>query len=781
MLKIDELSFKNKLLVLLVVPLLVILFFSSTSIYNKVTSAYEMNKIEQLVILGSHISSLVHELQKERGATAVYMGSKGSRFSSEMNSQRSITDSKKQALDNFLSEFDRSFIAGSQLGTSLSALSQLSNSRSQASSLQVPAKQIIGFYTSLNAKFLNLISNIAKISPDAEIGLLSAAYTSFLQAKERAGIERAVLSNVIASDSFSGIEKAISLKAQQNAFFNSFMSSATEQQAQLYKNLANSSVTVEIEGLRAIVYAAVLGHARQTILSRLITNMGYGGAIHQFKNYILRQQPKNLKKFQQHYQAIQQLVSEYKLIPGVKQNELNLLSNIEETLSTYNKAIIKASKLARQGFSSSALDQAFRIDDGLAISSVDGLITISEKANIGLDAKVWFDAATARINGLKQIENQISSELKILAEEKYQLASSSLFLLSVVTVISLIITLVLAYFITRSLLNQLGGEPVHVIATANKVSKGDLSNHDKGSRVMSTGLMGHMHEMTKNLKGVVTTVKDISTQISSRSGYLMTEADRMIEVGNTHSDKTTSIAAAACQLTETINEIAQTTSGIAKAASETVEHANNGVAIVDKTKAEVEGIHQTVSQTADLVKTLGEKSTQIGHFVDVINNIAAQTNLLALNAAIEAARAGEHGRGFAVVADEVRSLAVNTTKSTNDIEMMVREIQTETQKAISSMEESLQRVESGVSLSADAGNSLSHILNSISSLQGMVHNTAGATEELSNVSNGILTDIQSVAQHALDSINIFKEVSKASTDLEGNSSNLVESMAYFKL
>ena len=706
MLKIDELSFKNKLLVLLVVPLLVILFFSSTSIYNKVTSAYEMNKIEQLVILGSHISSLVHELQKERGATAVYMGSKGSRFSSEMNSQRSITDSKKQALDNFLSEFDRSFIAGSQLGTSLSALSQLSNSRSQASSLQVPAKQIIVFYTSLNAKFLNLISNIAKISPDAEIGLLSAAYTSFLQAKERAGIERAVLSNVIASDSFSGIEKAISLKAQQNAFFNSFMSSATEQQAQLYKNLANSSVTVEIELLRAIVYAAVLGHARQTILSRLITNMGYGGAIHQFKNYILRQQPKNLKKFQQHYQAIQQLVSEYKLIPGVKQNELNLLSNIEETLSTYNKAIIKASKLARQGFSSSALDQAFRIDDGLAISSVDGLITISEKANIGLDAKVWFDAATARINGLKQIENQISSELKILAEEKYQLASSSLFLLSVVTVISLIITLVLAYFITRSLLNQLGGEPVHVIATANKVSKGDLSNHDKGSRVMSTGLMGHMHEMTKNLKGVVTTVKDISTQISSRSGYLMTEADRMIEVGNTHSDKTTSIAAAACQLTETINEIAQTTSGIAKTASETVEHANNGVAIVDKTKAEVEGIHQTVSQTADLVKTLGEKSTQIGHFVDVINNIAAQTNLLALNAAIEAARAGEHGRGFAVVADEVRSLAVNTTKSTNDIEMMVREIQTETQKAISSMEESLQRVESGVSLSAHAGNSL---------------------------------------------------------------------------
>ncbi|MCK5191316.1 MAG: nitrate- and nitrite sensing domain-containing protein, partial [Methylococcales bacterium] len=576
---------------------------------------------------------------------------------------------------------------------------------------QVPAKQIIVFYTSLNAKFLNLISNIAKISPDAEIGLLSAAYTSFLQAKERAGIERAVLSNVIASDSFSGIEKAISLKAQQNAFFNSFMSSATEQQAQLYKNLANSSVTVEIELLRAIVYAAVLGHARQTILSRLITNMGYGGAIHQFKNYILRQQPKNLKKFQQHYQAIQQLVSEYKLIPGVKQNELNLLSNIEETLNTYNKAIIKASKLARQGFSSSALDQAFRIDDGLAISSVDGLITISEKANIGLDAKVWFDAATARINGLKQIENQISSELKILAEEKYQLASSSLFLLSVVTVISLIITLVLAYFITRSLLNQLGGEPVHVIATANKVSKGDLSNHDKGSRVMSTGLMGHMHEMTKNLKGVVTTVKDISTQISSRSGYLMTEADRMIEVGNTHSDKTTSIAAAACQLTETINEIAQTTSGIAKTASETVEHANNGVAIVDKTKAEVEGIHQTVSQTADLVKTLGEKSTQIGHFVDVINNIAAQTNLLALNAAIDAARAGEQGRGFAVVADEVRKLAERTGKATGEITGMIKGIQEQTTDAVESMEAGIQEVDKGRELADQAGNSLNEIVN----------------------------------------------------------------------
>jgi len=709
------------------------------------------------------------------------MGSKGSRFGSEMNNQRTMTDSKQKELNDFLLSFDSSFIDDSRINNALQKLSQLSVNRSQATSLQLSAKKVIGFYTQLNAKFINIISTIAKISPDVEIGVLSTAYTSFLQAKERAGIERAVLSNVIASDSFSGIEKAISLKAQQDTYFDNFNSYATQPQVQMFENLIHSSAAVEINRMRNIVYSSATDRKRQVILFKLITNAGYGSAIHQFKNYILRQDPEYQQKFDNNYQIIRQLISEYKVIPSVEARELNLITRIEDIFSSYNKAISKASELIKQGASSSIIDSAVRIDDSLAISALKNLIDINEKANIGLDAKLWFDTATTRINGLKQIEDKISSDLKVLATEKYQLASSSLLWISLITAISITLTLGLAYMITRSLLEQLGGEPIHVIATASKVSKGDLTNHEKEVDGIRTGLMGHMYEMTTNLKGVVSSVKDISTQISSRSSYLVTEANRMIEVGNTQSDKVTSIATATTQLTETINEIAQTTSSIANTALETVDHANDGSLIVEKTKAEVEGIHHTVSQTADLIKALGEKSTQIGQFVDVINNIAEQTNLLALNAAIEAARAGEHGRGFAVVADEVRSLAVNTTKSTNDIEMMVREIQVETQTAISSMEESLQRVESGVSLSTDAGNSLSHILKSISTLQGMVHNTAGATEELSNVSAGILNDIQGVADHALDSIGMFKEVSAASTNLEDSSSNLVESMAYFEV
>jgi len=781
MLIIENLNFKNKLLTLLVVPMLVILFFSSTAIYNKFNTSAEMNKIDQLIALSSHISALVHELQKERGATAVFMGSKGHHFSTEMNDQRVLTDSKKQLFEDFLLTFNHSIIEGTQLDSTLKGLSQLSDNRSQATSLQVSAKQIIGFYTQLNAKFINIISNIAKISPDVEIGVLSTAYTSFLQAKERAGIERAVLSNVIASDSFSGIEKAISLKAQQNTFFDNFTRYATEKQVQLFKTLTQSTASVEIDKMRSMVYSAATDRKRQRVIFKLITNAGYGSAIHQFKNYILRQQPKYQQDFTTNYKAIQQLIFQYQSIPGVNTTELTLLASIKDIFDTYNTAILKASALIKQGASSSVIDNAVRIDDTLAISALDKLISINEKANIGLDAKVWFNTATTRINGLKQIEDQISSDLKILTISKYQNSFSSLLWFSIITAISLILTIVLAYIITQSLLKQLGGEPIHVIAKASKVSKGDLSDHDINSKDVTTGLMAHIHDMTINLKGIVTTVKENSTQISSGSNYLASEATKMIDAGNTQSDNITSIATAADQLTNTINEIAQTTSGIANTASETVDFTNKGVSIVKQTKEEVEGIHHTVSQTSVLVKTLGKKSTQIGQFVDVINNIAEQTNLLALNAAIEAARAGEHGRGFAVVADEVRSLAVNTTKSTKDIEMMVREIQTETQKAITSMEESIHRVESGVSLSADAGDILSDILESISNLQSMVHSTASATEELSTVSNHILTDIQDVAQHATNSINIFKEVSNASSDLEDSSSNLVESMAYFKV
>jgi len=255
---INNLSFKNKIILLLSLPLMGLIYFSSAAILSEHKTANEMEKIQQLVQMGTNISSLVHELQKERGATAVYMGSGGKRFSSEVRNQRQETDEKQEQLDTFLNNFDQSILTNQKLKSTLNDLSQLANNRRNATALNIPAKQVIGFYTSLNGNFLDVISLIAKISTDRKISIAANAYVSFLQGKERSGIERAVLSNVFAKNKFAAgmLEKAVSLKAQQNTFFDNFLNSATDKQRQSFNELLSSRESMEVSRMRSIAYAS---------------------------------------------------------------------------------------------------------------------------------------------------------------------------------------------------------------------------------------------------------------------------------------------------------------------------------------------------------------------------------------------------------------------------------------------------------------------------------------------------------------------------------------------
>jgi methyl-accepting chemotaxis protein len=179
----------------------------------------------------------------------------------------------------------------------------------------------------------------------------------------------------------------------------------------------------------------------------------------------------------------------------------------------------------------------------------------------------------------------------------------------------------------------------------------------------------------------------------------------------------------------------------------------------------VREIATTVDDLAKLMMSLGDGSKQIGEIVSVIKDIADQTNLLALNAAIEAARAGEQGRGFAVVADEVRKLAEKTAHSTSEIGNMIKAIQDETDKAVVSMEEGTKKVAVGVDLANQAGDSLHKIVESVQNLQGMVQQIASATDEMSTVSEQISNDIEVIAD-------VSKETSASSTQISQEAVNL---------
>jgi methyl-accepting chemotaxis protein len=195
----------------------------------------------------------------------------------------------------------------------------------------------------------------------------------------------------------------------------------------------------------------------------------------------------------------------------------------------------------------------------------------------------------------------------------------------------------------------------------------------------------------------------------------------------------------------------------------------------------VNEIANSVSRSAELITSLGERSKQIGEIINVIKDIADQTNLLALNAAIEAARAGEQGRGFAVVADEVRKLAERTTKATSEIGGMIGTIQSEVDIAVNSMDEANKRVELGVQDVTKAGESLNKIVASVDSLQSMVQQIATATEEMSTVSETINCDIETIARVSQDTSSGSGQIAASASDLSRLSSDLQRVAGQFKM
>jgi len=210
--------------------------------------------------------------------------------------------------------------------------------------------------------------------------------------------------------------------------------------------------------------------------------------------------------------------------------------------------------------------------------------------------------------------------------------------------------------------------------------------------------------------------------------------------------RVTQIATAMEEMSITVNEVARNTVNAADSAAEVAGNAREGQSVVNQAVAEMRKVAEIVRDSAGIVGKLGEKSAKIGEFVAVINDIADQTNLLALNAAIEAARAGEQGRGFAVVADEVRRLADRTVASTKEIRLMVEEIQKETTLAVASIERGKSEAEVSEALSHQVDTSLTNIVQSIEQIEHVIAQIATASEEQAATSTTIASNLEEIVR-----------------------------------
>jgi methyl-accepting chemotaxis protein len=312
------------------------------------------------------------------------------------------------------------------------------------------------------------------------------------------------------------------------------------------------------------------------------------------------------------------------------------------------------------------------------------------------------------------------------------------------------------------------------VAVMKEISKGDLTKRIDASSKDEIGEMaGHFNVFVETLHSTIKKVAESSTEVSSEANLLDSAAEQMASGIEQASAQVNSVATASEEMSSTSSEITRNCVMVAKGSENANVSAMSGAGIVQETIVVMNHINQRVKDSASMIKKLGTRSEQIDEVIGLINDIADQTNLLALNAAIEAARAGEHGRGFAVVADEVRKLAERTTEATRDIGATIQAMQTETRNAVVSMEEGVTEVEKGTNEAAKSEDALKDILSQVGTVTSEINQIAVAIEQQTATTNEISGGIQQfsslmqdMSKRVQDNANAASHLATLSKDLE---------------
>ncbi len=405
----------------------------------------------------------------------------------------------------------------------------------------------------------------------------------------------------------------------------------------------------------------------------------------------------------------------------------------------------------------------------------------AESANVkALDEKI--DKIRNEAAGhLEEIGKSLKKEMKDTDEAFDRAEKNALMVAIVLSVIAIVTGIVIALFITKEIKQDLGGEPKYIVSVTEKVAAGDLTMQFSNNGAKETGIYAAVKQMTEQLREIMRNIGSASDSMASASEELSASSEQMSRGVEEQANRSSQIATSATEMSQTVIDIAKNASAISSSANEAAQIAQTGATVVERSITEVKEISDTVDESAKLITTLGERSVQIGNIVNVIKDIADQTNLLALNAAIEAARAGEQGRGFAVVADEVRKLAERTAKATSEISGMIGMIQSEVGKAVESMDNASTKVEKGVEDVTMAGESLKKIVDSVAGLQNMIQQIATATEEISSVTEAVTGDIEAVARVSQETSASSHQVAQSASDLARISSDMHGIVGKFKV
>ncbi len=363
------------------------------------------------------------------------------------------------------------------------------------------------------------------------------------------------------------------------------------------------------------------------------------------------------------------------------------------------------------------------------------------QAEVNSDA-YWraYENVMTGANELRAVSNKLTGQFAAYASRNHERIFWSVILM---VVLSLLI-----FAATYLIFNRAIIEPVtRLVEVANRIAQGDLTQTTtvSGKGEIAT-LANALNTVSSNLNSMVSKIKSAARNLSDSTGQIVDVSQQMETGLERQVEQTQAVAGSMEQMEETSQEMSQHADEAAGAAAQASEVAVEGGEIVRRSIDGMVQVSGTVTESAKKVEELARHSEQIDQIVTVIDDIANQTNLLALNAAIEAARAGEQGRGFAVVADEVRGLANRTTEATREIAEMVKVIQAGTEAAVVSMETGRKEAEHGVEMANQAGASLEQIVQMVGELSSRIERIAAASRSQSEVTHKVTTNVAAVAE-----------------------------------
>ncbi len=497
---------------------------------------------------------------------------------------------------------------------------------------------------------------------------------------------------------------------------------------------------------------------RNILLNHIQANLGYGGAIHNFKNYLLRGGESYYHNTISKFDELERLIEQYRRLGHLSEGEKAGLAAIEEIDRKYRAAADTVKRMRAEGRTPAEIDSVVRIDDGPALAAMRNLF----------DNKERLTNETAR---------------------KLEAATSNLMMISLGgLLLTFLLVSVMVLLIARSVLRPINTLRELIIRAERENNLTACNEQDSSpicSQLNSKDEVGQtalaFRRMLAKFHATVKGISNAANQLSSSVQQMQSITGKTSESVLQQQRETEQVAAAMNEMTTTIQEVGNNASEAAEATRQADEASRSGQQVVGKALQDINVLAENVEQAAQVIHRLEDDTNSIGGVLDVINGIAEQTNLLALNAAIEAARAGEQGRGFAVVADEVRTLAQRTQQSTQEIQSMIERLQCGTRTSVQVMEKGQNQAKSSVEQAALAGQALDEITGAVSRIAHMNQQIATASDQQVRVSDEINRSVVNINQVAEQNAASSREAANAADRLEMLAGDLESMVRQFRV